>query len=549
MLKIFEKKIDNFINNQFYVLFVLFLLFFLYRLLLLKMDAFPFNSDEAIVGLMGKHIIDGERPIFFYGQSYMGSLDAYFVALSFLIFGEKVIAIRLVQLILFFLTIVNIYFYVIIAFQNKKAAFFSALFLIFAPVNLILYTTVSLGGYTEALLIGSIVMLLSTKYFQAYENNRVTKNNKFRYLLAIGFFTGLGLWVNPISLTITVPMVFLVFIKIRIILKKFIKFFQNFFLILVGFLLGSFFWWYQIVINNKLSILTELFGSAVSVEKGSFLQIIYQHFVSFLLFAPTVLLGIRPPWDTIVIGKFFVPIVLLFWILVFAFLLSYRERISETGNLAFISLLGIPLMVLAGFIFTSFGTDPSGRYFLPIYIPLAIWAGFALSKFNRPLILCILGFFVIIYHLFGVISMARKAPYITTQFYEPAQVNQKYMNEIISFLEKNDEKYGFTNYWVSYPLAFLSDEEIISVPFLPYHPDLTYTSRDNRIPSYNEVLKFQKKYFFITTNNPELDKLLLNRFLKNGIDYEYEFIGDFHIYYALSHPVDPEKLGLYEFYK
>ena len=167
------------------------------------MDAFPFNSDEAIVGLMGKHIIDGERPIFFYGQSYMGSLDAYFVAISFVIFGEKVIAIRIVQIILFFLTIVNIYFYVIIAFQNKKAAFFSALFLIFAPVNIILYSTVSLGGYTEALLIGSIVMLLSIKYLQLCENNSDVKNIKIIYLLIIGFFTGLGLWVNPISLTIT----------------------------------------------------------------------------------------------------------------------------------------------------------------------------------------------------------------------------------------------------------------------------------------------------------------------------------------------------------
>jgi 4-amino-4-deoxy-L-arabinose transferase-like glycosyltransferase len=250
-----------------------------------------------------------------------------------------------------------------------------------------------------------------------------------------------------------------------------------------------------------------------------------------------------------VIGKFFVPIILLFWILVFAFLLSYRERISEDEKLTLKSLLGIPLMVFAGFIFTSFGTDPSGRYFLPIYLPLAIWIGFAISKINRPLILYILGIFVVIYQVFGVISMARKEPYITTQFYEPAQVNQSYMNELITFLNKNDEKYGFSNYWVSYPLAFLSDENIISLPLLPYHPDLTFTSRDNRIPSYNEVLKFQNKYFFITTKNPELDKLLSDRFSENGIGYHYEIIGDFHIYYALSQPIDPEKIGLYEDYK
>ncbi len=74
----------------------------------------------------------------------------------------------------------------------------------------------------------------------------------------------------------------------------------------MGFLIGSFFWWYQIVINNKLSFLTELVGSAVSVEQGSYLQIVYQHFISFLLFAPTVILGIRPPWNTFMIGKYLI---------------------------------------------------------------------------------------------------------------------------------------------------------------------------------------------------------------------------------------------------
>ncbi len=513
------------------------------------MDAFPFNSDEAIVGLMGKHIIDGERPIFFYGQSYMGSLDAYFVAISFLIFGEKVIAIRLVQLILFYLTIVNIYFYVIIAFQNKKAAFFSALFLIFAPVNMVLYSTVSLGGYTEALLIGSIVMLLSIKYLQTCEDNLFKKNKKIIYLLIIGFITGLGLWVNPISLTITLPMLFLVFINDRYISIKFLEILKKYLLVFSGFLIGSFFWWYQIVINNKLSFLTELIGSAVSVEQGSYLQIVYQHVISFLLFAPTVILGIRPPWDTFVIGKYLFPVILLFWILVIAFLLSIRKRNSATENRVFLSLLGIPLLVFAGFVFTSFGTDPSGRYFLPIYLPLAIWAGFAMSKFNRPMILYILGFFVIYYHVFGVISLAKKAPFLTTQFYEPAQVNQLQMKELISFLEKNDEKYGFSNYWVSYPLAFLTDEKIISLPLLPYHSDMTYTFRDNRILSYNEELKFQNKYFFITTNNSELDKFLVDRFSANEINYQYEVIGDFHIFYQLDQPVNPEKLGLYEEYK
>ena len=46
---------------------------------LLYADVVPFNADEAVVALMGRHILQGERPVFFYGQAYLGSLDAWLV--------------------------------------------------------------------------------------------------------------------------------------------------------------------------------------------------------------------------------------------------------------------------------------------------------------------------------------------------------------------------------------------------------------------------------------------------------------------------------------
>src|SRR5438128_2438006 len=72
----------------------------------LAAGAVSFNSDEAIVALMARHILQGERPIFFYGQAYMGSLDAWLVAGSFSLFGQTILAIRLVQIALYLGTIV-----------------------------------------------------------------------------------------------------------------------------------------------------------------------------------------------------------------------------------------------------------------------------------------------------------------------------------------------------------------------------------------------------------------------------------------------------------
>ncbi|MCK4814771.1 hypothetical protein KA005_03295, partial [bacterium] len=58
-----------------------------FKIGLLLANVIPFNSDEAVVALMARHILQGSRPIFFYGQAYMGSLDAFLVAGVFKLIG------------------------------------------------------------------------------------------------------------------------------------------------------------------------------------------------------------------------------------------------------------------------------------------------------------------------------------------------------------------------------------------------------------------------------------------------------------------------------
>src|SRR2546430_759798 len=45
------------------------------------------DGDEAVVGLMARHIAFlGERPVFYYGQPYLGSLEAFSSAPLFVLF-------------------------------------------------------------------------------------------------------------------------------------------------------------------------------------------------------------------------------------------------------------------------------------------------------------------------------------------------------------------------------------------------------------------------------------------------------------------------------
>jgi len=172
-----------------------------------------------------------------------------------------------------------------------------------------------------------------------------------------------------------------------------------------------------------------------------------------------------------------------------------------------------------------------------------VLAGYTIIKFKKKLFY-ILAAVVIVFQLYGVIISGLKEPYITTQFYSIAQVNHARIYELEEFLRIEEEYYGFSNYWVSYPLAFISNETILSSPRLPYHNDLRYTERDNRISKYNEIIENGDSYFYITTKNFELDNLLRIYFQKNDIDYSYKEIDDYHIFYKLSNKITPEELGI-----
>jgi len=62
----------------------------------LLFEQLGFDSDQAINGLMAKHLIEGRAlPLFFYGQNYMLAVEAWAAAPFFLISGATVTSLRL----------------------------------------------------------------------------------------------------------------------------------------------------------------------------------------------------------------------------------------------------------------------------------------------------------------------------------------------------------------------------------------------------------------------------------------------------------------------
>src|SRR5580765_5126992 len=54
-----------------------------------------FDSDQAIVGLMAKHLAEGRAfPLYFYGQTYLLGVEAWMAAPFFLVAGPTVAALH-----------------------------------------------------------------------------------------------------------------------------------------------------------------------------------------------------------------------------------------------------------------------------------------------------------------------------------------------------------------------------------------------------------------------------------------------------------------------
>lgn len=546
------------------------------KLSLLLVGVIPFNSDEAIVALMARHILAGELPIFFYGQAYMGSLDAFLVAGLFKLVGNGVWSIRWVQIGLYSLTILTTAYICRRITGSWKVGVIAAWFLAIPNVNMTLYSTVSLGGYGEMLLIGNLILL--TTHRITLEIDHGNEKKVLWPWFALGFLSGTGLWAFGLSLVYSITaVIYLAWYLYRT--RRMVQDSENAYpfadklrnifnsqnidrpvirsgfvgILLVGLIFGSAPWWAYAQQTGFSTLFHELGGGAIAgVEGLNPLQQVFQHILNLSLFGTTVTLGLRPPWEIRWLAMPLAPLVIIFWIVVVAY--AVRKSIAELKigpqGEAFSHaplLMGILLILVVGFVLTPFGADPSGRYFLPAGVVLAIFAAQAVRTWSLRLrnYAWVVVVLILSAHLWGTFQVARLfPPGLTTQFDRVTQIDHTYDQELIQFLRSKGEIRGFTNYWVAYPLAYLSDEEIIFVPKLPYHQDLRYTPRDNRYSEYNLMVNQAEKVAYITTNNPPLDMQIRSGFKKQNVSWRETQIGDYHIYYQLSKRTPPELLGL-----
>jgi hypothetical protein len=315
-----------------------------------------------------------------------------------------------------------------------------------------------------------------------------------------------------------------------------------------GGILGSIPWWGSALLEGGWAVIIELAGGAIAgASTDSWIAQFLRRISSLIVFGGSAMTGIRPPWTFQWLMLPLIPFVLIFWLAVLVYIIKRLIDKELDFKLVLIFLIGVVLSV--GFILTPYGDDPSGRYFLPFLLPMSIFGTELILNKTGGRLSWEVGLlsFLIFFNAGGIIQSIRSnPPGLTTQFDSITQVDHSQMGELIEFLYEHDIKTGYSNYWVSYPLAFLSNEEIIFVPRLPYHEDFRYTSRDDRYPAYTEIVQSSDKVAYITTLHPDLNRYLESSFenLENG--WNQETIGDYTVYYGFTFPVHVSEIGLGE---
>jgi 4-amino-4-deoxy-L-arabinose transferase-like glycosyltransferase len=501
------------------------------KISLLAIGAVPFNSDEAIVALMASHILQGERPAFFYGQAYMGSLDAYLIAGAFALMGESVLAVRVVQVVLFLAVMLTAYGVALRFTSSNTVALLTALLFACPPVLLSLYTTATLGGYGEALLAGNLLLWWGHRL--GYEDTLRRK-----LWVAWGFVAGLGFWSFGLTLVYLVPVALWLLWRLRI------RPWREYLLAALGFALGSLPWWLGNLGHVDVA-LAELIGSAVksTATASSFIGNVGMRVFSLLVLGFPALFGLRFPWSVAGPPLWLAAPVLMLYLGALGYALRRRDSgVARSGRLL---LWGVWVTLCLGFVLTPFGGDPSGRYFLPLYLPLFIFAASALVALRSRIgrwAWTLLGV-VLVFNLVGTVQATLKnPPGITTQFEDITQVDHRYDAELMNFLRQHGGTRGYANYWVTYPIAFLSQEEIVLVPHLPYKADLRYTSRDDRYPPYTQAVAQAAHVVYVTTNHPPLNALLREGFARTDVTFQEAQIGSYHVFFDLSRRVSPREV-------
>ncbi len=318
------------------------------------------DSDEAVIGRMALHIGQArEWPVWYYGQPYMGSLEAYAAALPVRFLGTTGVPLRLTALVFagVFVAVSTVLARRILGTAGGVA---TGLYLALGPLVLVVWSLKLRGGYASLFALGALVLFLA---------HRIGRDGPTRKSAAgLGLLLGLGAWLNLLVLPFFLSALFHLSSRRRLFTRELVP-------AVVGFAVGSAPMWVANIVSGGATF-EHLFGKGGSGGSG-----LGTTLTSHL----PQLLGVIHPWETELATTWRLAALVLFGVSLAVFLFRERKNllgaaIFSRGEISGSDLYAVhALAFLACAALTSFGEDTSSRYAGILYVAIApvFGAGFA----------------------------------------------------------------------------------------------------------------------------------------------------------------------------
>ena len=151
------------------------------------------DFDEAVLGIQAERILQGAHPIYFSGQAYMGSWDAYLAAPLIAVFGPSATVLHVVTLVES-LALIPIMGAIGARLYDERARMPAMLLAAIPPLFVATVELRMLGGYIETLILGAALLLLALVIADRW---RAGLSTAWMWVGA-GFLLGLGWWIDQL---------------------------------------------------------------------------------------------------------------------------------------------------------------------------------------------------------------------------------------------------------------------------------------------------------------------------------------------------------------
>lgn len=417
------------------------------------------DSDMALTGLMAMHILKGELPVFFWGQPYCGSIEAFVAAPIFAVFGPSERALMLAP-VLVSLVFVWLTYMVTRDMWGRRAGLVAMLLAAVPPFYFAWASVLPRAAYIE---IPTLSLLLVWLAF------RIVHRRPAGWLyFAYGLTAGVGLWIHFLIVYALLPSAIYIWLADKRILWR-----RQMLYILAGLALGGLPLW--------LYNLTHQAATFAYLARPKNVVGIWEAFQGLVVLAVPTLLGVFQDGSMAPV----VPVVsYLSWglglaLLVYVLYLSRRAfqgllRLSvaqDDGALLWLGLIAC-LAVVASLAGES--AESTRRHYVPLFCAMFPLVGLAyarLSEKSQPLAGLVL-VFMLASNLAGLhTSSALTNPVLLKRY----QTQERGTRHLLAALESWGVRRAYAPvYWDAMRLTFAARERIIfAEPFYAHYQPYT----------------------------------------------------------------------------